>query len=63
MNVNVSPFAALVAEAKMFLNLFRNTLLPWQMFLCVPAEETFRGTMFLLQCFHVFGRLKSRVRD
>ena len=33
-------------ETKMFLNLFRNILLPQQMFPRLHAEGTFRETMF-----------------
>ena len=46
-------------NAKMFLNLFRNILLPQQMFPRLRAEETFRETMFPQQCFFVCGRLKG----
>ena len=45
----------------MFVNLFRNILLPRQMFPRLRAEETIRETMFPLQCFLICERLKYQL--
>ena len=43
---HLRPQETFVAEAKMFLNLIRNILLPQQMFPRLRAEETFRKKCF-----------------
>ena len=45
----LQPQETLVKEAKVFLNLFRNILLPRQRFPRLRSEVTFRETMFLQQ--------------
>ena len=42
----------------MFVNMFRNILLPQQMFPRLRGEETFREKLFLQQCFLVCGYLE-----